>query len=120
MHISQILSLALFTIALTLTIYVWSDRIRGTNASINEAFSNEAKLDDATIAKINNTINSNPTDDDVIKAHQTLLRYIKNDFSKGVKIVMDLGKRFFEDPTIRKDLDVKTLMNNYSSPLQVV
>ena len=119
MHLSQILSLSLFTIALTLTVYVWLDRLRGTNASINEAFV-DAKLDDATIAKINKAVNSNPTDDDAIKAHQTLLRYMKNDFGKGIKFVIDFGKRFFENPKIRKDLDVTTLMNNYSSPLQVV
>ena len=119
MHASQIISLALFTIALTLTMYVWFDRLRGTNASVNEAFVDIA-LDDATIAKIKNTVNSAPTDDDAIKAHQTLLRYMKNDFGKGSKFVMDFGKRFFADPTIKSDLDVRTLMNNYSSPLQVV
>jgi len=119
MHISQILSLSLFTIALTLTIYMWLDRLRGTNPKINEAFT-DAKLDDATIAKINNAINANPTDEEAVKAHQTLLIYMKNDVKKGIKFVMDFGKRFFENPTIRKDLDMKTLMNNYSSPLQVV
>lgn len=113
MNLAQILSLALFTMALTFTIYVWTDRMR-------EGFvdSPNASLDEATIAKIKSSINSTPTDKDAIQAHQTLLRYIKNDFGKGVKFVTDFGKRFFTNPTIREDLDVKTLMNNYSSPLQ--
>ena len=113
MNLAQILSLALFTMALTFTIYVWTDRAR-------EGFVNvpSAKLDEATIQTIKSSINSTPTDQEAIQAHQTLLRYIKHDFSKGVKFVIDLGKRFFEKPTIREDLDVKTLMNNYSSPLQ--
>ena len=98
---------------------MWLDRLRGTNAKINEAFT-DAKLDDATIAKINSAINAKPTDEEAVKAHQTLLIYMKNDVGKGIKFVMDFGKRFFENPTIRKDLDMKTLMNNYSSPLQVV
>ena len=120
MHVSQILSIALFTIAGTLTVYVWLDRMRGTNSKVTEAFEDTPQMDAATLAKLKTTMNANPTDEDAINAHQTLLRYMKNDFGKGIKFVMDFGKRFFEDPTIRKDLDVRTLMNNYSSPLQVV
>jgi hypothetical protein len=112
MQLSQIVSVAIFTFALTLTVYVWLDRFKK-----KEGFS-DVSLDPATISAIKASINNNPTDDDAIKAHQTLLRYIKHDFGKGVKFVMDFGKRFFDKPTLREDLDVKTLMNNYSSPLQ--
>ena len=112
MQLSQIVPVAIFTFALTLTVYVWLDRFKK-----KEGFS-DVSLDPATISAIKASINNNPTDDDAIKAHQTLLRYIKHDFGKGVKFVMDFGKRFFDKPTLREDLDVKTLMNNYSSPLQ--
>ena len=59
-----------------------------------------------------------PTDMDAIQAHQTLLRYIRNDYGKGVKFVMDLRDRFFGPVPIRKDLDIRTLLDNYQNPLQ--
>ena len=120
MHLSQILSVALFTVAVTFTVYVWIDRLRGTNRSVSEAFEDLPKIDDATLAKLKTAINTNPTDSDAVNAHKTLLQYMKNDFKKGIVFVSDFGQRFFENPTIRKDLDVQTLMNNYRSPLQVV
>ena len=111
--------IGLFTCAVVLTLYGWMDRIKGGNRVINEAF--EVKIDDIDIAKLANANEPVPTDMDAVQAHQTLLRYARNDFSKGIKFVMDLGKRFFgETVTLRPDLDVRRLMDNYSSPLQVI
>lgn len=108
--------------AIVFTLYFWIDRWNGTNAIINESFTDlPGGLNESVLAKLNSEAIANPTDDDAVKAHKTLLRYIKNDFTKGIKFVMDFGKTFFgKNVKLREDLDVQTLMNNYSSPLQVV
>jgi len=111
--------IGLFTCTALLTLYGWMDRIKGTNHAINEAF--EVKIDDIDIAKLANANEPVPTDTEAVQAHQTLLRYARNDFSKGIKFVMDFGRRFFgENMSLRPDLDVRRLMDNYSSPLQVI
>ena len=116
---SQLISIALFTMAVVLTVYAWSDRLRRSNAILNEAF--DIQINDADIARLQKANEPVPTDAEAVKAHQTLLRYIRNDFHKGIKFVTDLGKRFFGDQVpLRDDLDVRKLMDNYSSPLQVV
>ncbi len=121
METKQLLSIAIFTFLSVLTIYAWIDRFRGTNAAINEAFENEKDvLNDETINKLVKANEPVPTDQEAVTAHQTLLRYIRNDFTKGIKFVMDFGQRFYGDNLpLRQDLDVRTLMDNYSSPLQV-
>lgn len=123
MDTKQLLSIAIFTFLSVLTIYAWIDRFRGTNAAINEAFENETEkdvLNDETINKLVKANEPEPTDQDAVMAHQTLLRYIRNDFTKGIKFVMDFGQRFYGDNLpLRSDLDVRRLMDNYSSPLQV-
>lgn len=111
MKLSQLLSIGLFTIVTVFTVYAWSDRLKGTSAVIRESFT------DIDISKLQQE--PVPTDADAVQAHQTLLRYIRNDFNKGIKFVMDFGKRFFgENMTLRSDLDTRRLMDNYSSPLQ--
>ena len=111
--------IGLFTGAVVLTLYGWMDRIQGTNRTITEAF--EVKIDDIDIAKLANANEPVPTDMDAVQAHQTLLRYVRNDFSKGIKFVMDFGKRFFgENMSLRPDLDIRRLMDNYNNPLQVI
>jgi len=116
---SQLVSIALFTVAAVLTVYAWSDRLRRSNAILNEAF--EVQINEEDLARLQNANEPVPTDADAVKAHQTLLRYIRNDFHKGIKFVTDLGKRFFGDQVpLRDDLEVRKLMDNYSSPLQVV
>ncbi len=120
MQPAKLISIALFTIVAVLTVYAWSDRLRGTNAAIQEAFENPDVLNDATINKLIKANEPMPTDQDAVAAHQTLLRYIRNDFSKGIKFVMDFGTRFYGDNLpLRDDLDVRRLMDNYSNPLQV-
>jgi hypothetical protein len=121
MEPKQLISIAIFTVISVLTIYAWIDRYRGTNAQINEAFENEKDiLNDDTINTLIKANEPEPNDQDAIAAHQTLLRYIRNDFTKGIKFVMDFGQRFYGDNLpLRPDLDVRRLMDNYSSPLQV-
>jgi len=119
MNTAQLISLSIFTIALVLTVYFWMDRVARRNPIINEAFENEVMLDDATIAKLQQANTPVPTDADAVKAHQTLLRYMQNDFSKGIRFAQDFGKRFYGDSvSFRTDLDTRRLMDNYRSPLQ--
>jgi len=111
MQLSQLLSIGLFTIALLFTLYFWIDRWNKTNAT--EAF--------ADLSKLTNLTNQNPSDEEASQAYMTLLKYIKKDFNKGIKFVLDFGDRFFgKSVKIRDDLDVQTLFNNYSNPLQAV
>lgn len=117
MHTSQLVSLSLFTIATVFTIYIWTERWNGTNKKVQEAF-----LDLSNDPAIQATIQANepiPTDSDAENAYKTLLRYIRNDYGKGVRFVLDLGKRFFgTNVPVRQDLDVRRLLDNYVSPLQ--
>jgi hypothetical protein len=117
MYASQLISIALFTVAAVFTIYMWMDRWTRTNQKVNEAFidlNNDPAMQQ--MLQMNEPI---PSDADAVKAHQTLLRYIRNDYGKGVRFVLDFGKRFFgESALIRQDLDVRRLLDNYVSPLQ--
>lgn len=102
------------------TFYVIIDRIRGSHPAIQEAFANsDDVLSDETLAKLRAANEPVPTDADAVAAHQTLLRYMRNDFSKGIRFAQDIGRRFFsDDVSFRQDLDTRTLMDNYRSPLQ--
>lgn len=80
---------------------------------------NSTVLSDKVVEMIAKNNEPVPTDLEAVEAHQTLLRYIRNDFSKGSKFVIDLRNRFFgPDVDMRKDLDIRTLLDNYQSPLQ--
>jgi hypothetical protein len=60
-----------------------------------------------------------PTREEAVAAHQTLLRFIRDDYSQGIKIIMDFRDRFMEPgSSIRTNLDVRRLLDNYQSPLQ--
>ena len=68
------------------------------------------------IAKNNEPVVSG---DQVNEAYQTLLRFISQDYSQGVKFVMDFRDRFMKEGSqIRTDIDVRRLLDNYHSPLQ--
>ena len=117
MYTSHLLSIAFCTIATVFTVYIWMDRWTGSNRKVNEAFT--SLTDDPTIQTLIQANEPSPSDAEAVKAHQTLLRFIRNDYGKGVRIVLDLGKRFFgENVPIRQDLDVRRLLDNYMSPLQ--
>ena len=123
MKTAHLMSIAVFTIATVLTLYAWMERLRGTNSKLNEAFANPVAITATDLQRLQKATASasTPTDAEAIQAHQTLLRYIRDDFTKGIKFVMDFGTRFFgEGLPIRDDLDVRRLMDNYSSPLQVI
>jgi hypothetical protein len=65
--------------------------------------------------------NPTPTDSDAIQAHKTLLKYIQNDYNKGVYFALNIGDQFFGPGlSIRKDMDPSTLLANYRNPLQGV
>ena len=118
LKISDVLSISLFTILTVITIYAWSDRYAKRSHVINEAFE-DVVVNDQLINKIVKANEPVPTDADAVSAHQTLLRYIRNDFTKGIYFVDDIKRRFFgENVPFRQDLDTRTLMDNYRSPLQ--
>jgi hypothetical protein len=99
-----------FTVAAVLTIYFWIDRTR------TEGF--ESSTTD-TIRKLQDSIAVPPTDSEANDAYVTLLRYIQANSDKGLKFVFDFGDRFFGLGTpLRPDLDLRTLLDNYMSPLQ--
>jgi hypothetical protein len=117
MKIAQLLTISIVTIITLWTVYFWIDRWKGMASPLNEAFES-----DINIKIAQQLINANepaPTDEEAVAAHQTLLRYIRNDFNKGIKFILDFRDRFFgPSAPIRSDLDVRTLMDDYSSPLQ--
>jgi hypothetical protein len=103
--------------ATVITVYFWVDRWYGIRSPISEAFENQ--LSQGELNQLAAQLATAPTDDDAIKAHQTLLRYISNDFNKGIKFVIDFGERFYGDNLpLRSDLDTRKLMDNYRNPLQ--
>jgi hypothetical protein len=118
----RLFAIALFTIATVLAYCTWSDYIarRGPGAAV-EGFEEKPLLSDAEIARLSRANEPVPSDAEAVAAHQTLLRYIRNDYEKGRYFVYDLGQRFFGPAAqVRDDLDVRTLLDNYSSPLQRV
>ena len=114
---SQLISIAMFTIAVVLTVYAWRDRITGQNAHINEAFANETDM--RTLAQqVMASNQSVMSDEEARQAYVRFLTYIRADFSKGIHYVKDFGKRFFgDDVGLKKDLDVRTILDNYASPI---
>jgi hypothetical protein len=108
-----------FVFVSALTLFFWIDRWRGVESPVSEAFADT--ITQGELNRLAANLSSMPTDDDAIQAHQTLLRYISNDFNKGIKFVLDFGQRFYGDNLpLRQDLDTRTLMDNYRSPLQRV
>jgi hypothetical protein len=115
MRTKDLISIGIFTFILVLTIMSW----REYGARRTEGF--EDILDDKIIKKILDANEPKITPRDADAAYQTLLRFIRNDYTTGRKFVTDFGIRFFGDQVpIREDLDVRKLMDNYHSPLQRV
>ena len=118
MNLMNLVGIAGFTITLVLTMYFWMDRWKAVSAG-TEGFASQGTIPQSEINRLLASSEAAPTDDDALKAHQTLLRYISNDFNKGVKFVLDFGDRFFGDHMpLRPDLDTRKLMDNYVNPLQ--
>lgn len=111
-----LVGIAGFVFVAALTVFFWRDRWFGYSSPISEAFENQ--LSQTELNRIAAQVAGAPTDDDAIKAHQTLLQYIGNDFNKGIKFVIDFGDRFYGDNLpLRSDLDTRKLMDNYRNPL---
>jgi hypothetical protein len=121
MELRTLVSIGIFTALTFLTILFWRDYLRSPKSKEGFVNMNSTVLSDKVIQMIADNNEPTVTDMDAVNAHQTLLRYIRNDFPKGVKFVMDFRDRFFnDDATIRNDLDVRKLLDNYQSPLQRV
>jgi hypothetical protein len=130
MNISQLISIALFTVAAVITILAWNDRLSGGNAAINEAFEDAGTMkdidkNDPTLKAIEELASSGTVSEtQASNAYRTLLKFIQQDFARGALFVEDMTRRFYgEDKEMRqfqKDLDVSTLLDNYRSPLQRV
>jgi hypothetical protein len=119
MELKTLLSIGLFTTLFLLTLLFWRDYLRSPKSQEGFMNMNNTVLSDKIVEMIAKNNEPVPTDQDAIEAHQTLLRYIRNDYGKGVKFLFDLQDRFFEgSPQIRRDLDIRTLLDNYQNPLQ--
>lgn len=120
MRIEQLVGIGLFTIALVLTIYTWRDRFASSKRPSAEGFAVSTDLmDDSTFKMLTKANETTPTDQEAMEAHQTLLRYMRDNFGQGIKFARDFGDRFFgNNLPFREDLDVRTLLDNYQSPLQ--
>jgi hypothetical protein len=118
MNTVQLISIGLATFVAVITIYGWMDRIQGTNAKINEGFTDTDITSDAVLEHLKKANEQIPTPDEAVNAHRTLLQFIQSDFGRGIKFVDDFGLRFFGDNMkLRKDLDTRTLMDTYVNPL---
>jgi len=120
MRVEQLISIGLATMVTVATVYFWYDRWKSTDTTIQEAFVDMNKAKSDALDTIINSKPNVPTDDEAIKAHMTLLRYISGNLPKGIKFVMDFGQRFYGDNLpLRPNLETRNLMDNYRSPLQV-
>lgn len=121
MEIKQLISIALFTCATVLTFLSWSEYAGSKRSHEGFVSGSQDILSNDVLKMISNANEPVPTDLEAVQAHQTLLRYIRNDVRKGSKFIADFRDRFFgADVPLRRDIDVRTLMDNYQSPLQRV
>jgi hypothetical protein len=120
MRIEQLVGIGLFTIALVLTVYTWRDRLVVRKSAKVEGFAVKTDIiSDGTYDMLLKSNERTPTDQEAVEAHQTLLRYMRDNFGQGIKFARDFGDRFFgTNLPFRTDLDVRKLMDNYQSPLQ--
>lgn len=111
--------IGIFAFAFFMTLYSWKEIIDYADSKRRkEGFENIDLTSDKVLDSIIKSNEPVPTDADAIAAHQTLLRFVRNDISKGIKFVNDFGNRFYGDNLpLRPDLDIRTLMDNYRSPL---
>ena len=96
MRIETLIGISIFTILSVWTVYSWMDRWEAVSITKTEGF---APNIDALIAATSNK----PNNKDILLAYQTILKYIKSDFSKGLVIVNDFRDKFFPPNTPLKD-----------------
>lgn len=121
MEIKQLISIALFTCATVLTFLSWSEYVGSKRSHEGFVSGSEDILSNEVMKMISKANEPVPTDLQAVEAHQTLLRYIRNDARKGSKFIADFRDRFFgSNIPLRRDIDMRTLLDNYQSPLQRV
>lgn len=105
MDLRQLLSVGAVAFILALTIFSW----RG--------FANNMRREGFTSIMTNTPPATAATDAEA--AYKTLLQFIRSDYGRGQHFVRDFGARFFADgASIRDDLTVGSLLDNYQSPVQ--
>jgi len=125
MNIAELLSIGLFTMAVVITVMAWNDRLGATNAAINEAFEDSGKMKDLDKESLRQLekLAGGVSETEAAAAYKTVLQFIQKDFGRGALFAQDMTRRFYGDAapqSFREDLDVTTLMDNYSNPLQRV
>jgi hypothetical protein len=93
MKTGTLIGISIFTILSVWTIYTWMDRWQVVST---EGFTPD-------IDKLMAASSGTPKNQDIIIAYQTILKYIKSDFSKGIFVVNDFKSRFFPPNTPFKD-----------------
>jgi len=93
MKTETLIGISIFTILSVWTVYSWMDRWQTVHT---EGFTPD-------IDKLIAATSDSPKNQDIILAYQTILKYIKSDFSKGLVIVNDFKSRFFSPSTDFKD-----------------
>jgi hypothetical protein len=98
MKAETLVGISIFTILTVWTIYSWMDRWTAVSTIMDtrEGFTPDIN---ALIAASSST----PKKEDIIIAYQSVLNYIKADFSKGILIVKDFQNRFFPPGIPLKD-----------------
>ncbi len=123
MELKLLVSIGICTVLTVLTILFWRDYLLSPRSkegftTASDMMKNSALSDQVIqmIAKNNEPVVSA---DAANEAYQTVLRFIGQDYSQGVKFVMDFRDRFMKEGSqIRTDIDVRHLLDNYHSPLQ--
>jgi hypothetical protein len=119
MRTETLIGVGLFTFALVLTVYSWQEYLQSDRVKEGFASPQPDIISDAMIQQISDANDPKPTQDQAEQAYQTLLRFVRDDFSQGIKYVKDFRQRFYgDDKEFRKDLDIRTLLDNYHTPLQ--
>jgi hypothetical protein len=125
MKIQTLLSIGIFTVIMFLTVLIWREYLTSNRSkegfAVDSRVSNSVMSDQIISMLAKNNEPAPPTDEEAAAAHLTMIRYIAADFKKGRRFLDDIRDRFYgSDVQLRSDINIKTLMDNYHSPLQRV
>ena len=104
-------------IVLVLTIHFWYLLYR---SKAREGFDNSqmAAIANQIVGSANLSPENPPSDTEAAKIYHSLLLYIKNDYTKGLKFVYDLNTRIYgQAERIPGDFDPRKILDNYVNPL---
>ena len=122
MRVIEWLFLPIFVIAGVFAFRSALDRFNNSSMEAFESKGPDTPTPDIPADKLQalkEAANPTPSDSDAIQAHKTLLKYIQNDYKKGVYFALNMGEQFFGPGlSIRKDMDPSTILANYRNPLQ--